>query len=105
MREIRFRHTTEFSVTATAIRHSRLRSTARLDFTFPSGSLRLTFYDGRALLVVVNALSQLSFDADDPDTPPGTIVSRVFNRQHVDGSPGSTDLPLHAEPLHATDEF
>jgi hypothetical protein len=86
MREICFRRTTGFSVTSTAIRHSQKRSTAKFELVFASGSLRLTFHDPRALLVVVNALNQLS-DADDPDLTQGTIMTRVFNRQHAQGSP------------------
>lgn len=106
MREIRFRRTTEFSVTATAIRHSQQRTTARLDLVFASGSLRLTFHDPQALLVVVNALNQLSFDADDPDLTRGTIMSRVFNRQYADGSPGPAEpFTSHAGPFPAAEEF
>ena len=93
MREICFRRSTEFSVTSTAIRHSPTHSTARLELTFASGSLRLTFHDPRALLVVVNALNQLAFDADDPDAIQGTIQARVYNRQNPIGSPSP------AEPL------
>ena len=87
MREIRFRTATEFSVTTTTIRHSNLRTTARLDFTFAAGSLRLTFNDPRALLVVVNALDQLAFDVEDPDLTRGMIMTRVFSREYLDGAP------------------
>ena len=105
MREICFRRTTEFFVTATAIRHSQQRTTAKLELTFASGSLRLTFHDPKALLVVVNALNQLSFDADDPDLTRGTIMSRVFNRQYADGSPGPAEpfsSPAALFPADAT---
>ncbi len=106
MREICFRRTTEFSVTSTAIRHSQKRTTAKLDLVFASGSLRLTFHDPRALLVVVNALNQLSFDADDPDPTQGTIMSRVFNRQFADGSPGPTEpFSIPTVRIPAAEEF
>ena len=91
MREICFRHTTEFSVTSTAIRHSQTRTTAKLELTFASGSLRLTFNDPRALLVVLNALNQLAYDADDPDAVRGTIQTRAYNRQNPVGSPGPAE--------------
>jgi hypothetical protein len=98
MREISFRRTTEFSVTSTAIRHSQRPTTARLEFVFASGSLRLTFHDPQAMLVVVNALGQLAFDADDPDAVPGTIQTRVYDRQNAIGSP-SPAQPLVADPF------
>ena len=106
MREICFRRTTEFFVTATAIRHSQKRTTAKLELTFASGSLRLTFHDPQALLVVVNALNQLSFDTDDSDLTRGTIMFRVFNRQYADGSPSPAALfTSTAMPFPTAGEF
>ena len=97
MRQICFKRTTEFSVTTTAIRHSPTRTTATLELTFASGSLRLTFHDPRALLVVVNALNQLAFDADDPDAAQGTIRARVYNRHNPLGSPNPAEpVAVHA---------
>ena len=88
MREMCFQQNTEFSVTTTAIRHSSRRATAKLELTFASGSLRLTFRDPASLIVLLNALSQLSFDADDPDDAARRkIRTRVFCREKPLGSP------------------
>lgn len=87
MREICFRRTTEFSVTSTAIHHSPARSTAKLELTFASSSLRLTFHDPAALFVLVSAMNQLAFDADSPKEDPSSILARVYNRQNPLGSP------------------
>ncbi len=88
MREIRFNANTEFSVTTMAIRHSPAHCTARLELTLPAKSLGFTFRDSAALIVFVNALTQLAFDADDPDHPRTKIRARVFARTHPLGSPG-----------------
>ena len=101
MKNLCFDRHTPFAVVTTVVHRGISRSSAHVEFTFASGSFRLTFRDPASLKVLTNAFDQLSYDAlDDPDAAlKHAILTRVFNREAPNGAPN----PFLEQPLHSDD--
>ena len=90
MKDVRFGHRTPFNVITTIVHRGAATSSAYIELTLTSGSIRLTFRDLQSLRVLTNAFTQLAADAEryPRHLYQPAVRTCVFSRDIPDGDAG-----------------